>query len=146
MIYIGADHRGFKLKEYLKNYLHGNNIEFIDLGNTVLDQNDDYVDFAQNVANKVAKEKNALGVIICGSGIGVSIVANKIKGIRAGLALNPNMAVHAKSADHINILALGGDYITNTDAEKIFEAFYNTRESDEPRYMRRINKITTLEK
>ncbi|MCL5676036.1 MAG: RpiB/LacA/LacB family sugar-phosphate isomerase [Patescibacteria group bacterium] len=145
MLYLGADHRGFKLKEELKKWLKEKEIEFVDLGNKVLDPLDDYVDFAQKVAKAVCREKNSCGVIICGSGVGVSIAANKIKGIRAGLVFNKNLAEQARGHDNINIMALPADFITREEALKSLETFLNTPALSEEKYQRRLKKVAALE-
>ena len=83
MIYLAADHRGFKVKEELKKYLRNLGYNFEDLGNKIFDPADDYTDFAERVAKKVSREQENKGILICGSGIGMTIVANKFKKIRA---------------------------------------------------------------
>ena len=87
MIYLGADHRGFRLKEEIKKFLAEKNYQFEDMGNLAYDPNDDYTDFAKLVAKKVSeKPEENKGILICGSGVGVDIVANKFKGVRSALA------------------------------------------------------------
>src|SRR3989344_5278018 len=102
-IFLGADHRGFHLKERLKSWLEARGDSFEDLGATAFDPDDDYVDFAVAVAKKVAEvpEYNR-GLLICGSGVGMDIAANKVKGIRATVAWNPDVAKQARSHGDIN--------------------------------------------
>ena len=89
MIYIGSDHRGYNLKEYLKDYLSKSKILFKDVGNHKFDPEDDYPDFAFKVAQEVAKNPTEnTGIMICGSGLGMVVAANKIKGVWAGLAVD----------------------------------------------------------
>ena len=144
MIYIGADHRGYKLKEAIKKYLNSKGSIFEDVGNSVLDEGDDYVDFAKRVSEKVSEEIDNKGILICGSGIGVDIVANKFKGIRSGLCLSPEHASAGRNDDNINILSIGADFIKEEEALKIVEKFLNTDFSKEERFSRRIEKIANL--
>lgn len=145
MLYLGADHRGFKLKESLKKFFESKKISYQDLGNEILDPEDDFVDYAKKVAKEVARDKNSLGIVICGSGIGVNIAANKIKGIRSGLAITPEMARQGREHDDINVLVLAADYTDFPKAQKIIEEFLSTSFSSQEKYRRRLNKIKTLE-
>ena len=145
MLYLGADHRGFSLKESLKKWLLEKNIPFEDLGNKILDPEDDFVDYAKVVAEKVAGEKDAKGVLICGSGVGMDMAANKVPGIRSGLVFNKDLAIHARSHEDINIVALPSDAISLKDAQDILEAFLNTSYLQQEKYQRRLNKVSALE-
>ncbi len=140
-IYIGADHRGFALKEYIKQYLAGEGHVVHDCGNTAYDESDDYPDFAKQVAEGVAGELDARGIVLCGSGNGVAIVANKIRGIRAAVALTVEQARRARSDEDANIVALAADYTNEEQAREIIEAFLSTPFLGEERHMRRIGKI-----
>ena len=140
-IYIGADHRGFALKEYIKNYLSAEGRAVTDCGNAVYDKDDDYPDFAKIVAERVANEAGAKGIVLCGSGNGVAIVANKARGIRAAVAMTVEQARAARSDEDANIIALGADYINEEQAQDIIEAFLSTPFLGEERHMRRIGKI-----
>lgn len=146
-IYIGADHRGFQLKEILKNYLRDKETEVVDMGNENYDENDDYVDFAKLVAEKVAEgpDKNR-GILICRSGVGVSIVANKFKGIRCGLIHNVDQAYLAKNDDDINILAFSAEFTNEEDAKNIIDMWLKTPFSGKEKDERRIEKIKEVEK
>jgi len=143
-IYLGADHAGFELKEKLK--LSFKIYEFIDLGNKVFNRKDDYPIFASRVAKAVSKSKNNLGILICGSGQGVCIAANKVKGIRASLAENVRDAYLARKDDNSNVLCLQGRYITLNKAKNIVKKFLETKFAKKERYRRRINEIKRLEK
>jgi len=145
MIYIGADHAGFQLKETIKEYLSQLGHEHKDLGNHIEDNNDDYPDFGIAVAQKVAEE-NAKGILICGTGMGMCIVANKIKGIRAVLCYNEYMAEQARTHNDSNILCLAGRAVDTELAKGIVKAWLGTKFSGEDRHLRRINKIKALEK
>ncbi len=146
MLYIGADHRGFGLKKIIKIYLTKLGYSFKDLGNTKLDKTDDYPDFAKLVALAVSKnpEKNR-GIVICGSGAGVCITANKIKKIRAGLATNVNMAKAEKADDNINVLCIAADSTTAVMTKKIIKTWLSTKFAGYKRYKRRIKKIIRIE-
>lgn len=147
MIYIGSDHRGYNLKERVKVWLKQWNYEFEDLGAFEFDPEDDYPDFAKLVAEKVRENLNQnKGIVICGSGVGVDIVANKFKGIRCGLAINKDQIKMAKADDDINLLALASDFIKEEEVKEIIKIFLETKFSDEERYIRRIRKISALEK
>jgi ribose 5-phosphate isomerase B len=144
MLYIGADHRGYNLKEEIKKFLEEKKIEFNDLGNLEHDENDDYPDFAKKVALKVSSNEKDKGILICGSGIGMSVVANKIKGIRAGLCLSGYMAKEAKQAIDINILCLAADLTDSATAKTIVHDWLEANFKQEDRYLRRIKKINQL--
>ncbi len=141
MIYIGADHAGFQTKEALKVWLGEREYHYHDCGAHEFIVDDDYPDIAQNVGHEVARNADALGVLICASGAGMAIAANKIKGIRAAQAWNEDSARAARSDDHANILALSGEYTSHEDMSRIVEVFLKTQPSDEDRHLRRIQKI-----
>ncbi|GIW67557.1 MAG: ribose-5-phosphate isomerase [Candidatus Parcubacteria bacterium] len=144
-IFIGADHRGFELKEYLKEKLKENNYHVEDLGNFVYDPNDDYPDFALEVGERVASEKGNVGILICGSGAGVCFTVNKVKGIRGSLAFNSEMAKKMKADDDINVLCLASDFIDEENAWEIVKAFLETKFKNEEKYLRRIKKVNEYE-
>lgn len=146
IIYIGADHRGFKLKEFLKRNLEESGYEVVDLGNNQYDENDDYVDFAAAVAFKVSLDyENSRGILICGSGVGMDIVANKFINVRSVLAFLPDQAFDSRNDDDTNILCLPADFISNDQALKIVYTWLQTPFSDEDRFIRRLEKILKLE-
>lgn len=141
-IFIAADHRGFDLKNQLVDYFQQKNIRVEDLGNYQYQPDDDYPDFAQRVAKAVIQNpENHLGILICGSGCGVAIAANRFTGIRAGLAMNEDQARHIRENDHVNILTLAADYTSFYQATKIIEAFLSVKPKQEEKYLRRIKKI-----
>lgn len=146
LIYIGADHQGFQLKESLKNYLANAGYEVADVGNAVYDENDDYPDFASRVAKEVAADPwNRRGVLICGSGVGVDVVANKFPGIRSVLAMNSDHAFVSRTDDDTNVLCLAAAFIEEEQAKKILSTWLQTPFSGEERHKRRLNKIRDLE-
>ncbi|MBI2624417.1 RpiB/LacA/LacB family sugar-phosphate isomerase [Candidatus Parcubacteria bacterium] len=145
-IFLGADHRGFKLKESLKAHLAECGIEVEDLGNTVEDPNDDYVDFAANVAAKVSENPSEnRGILICGSGHGVDMVANKFKGVKSALAFNEAVAKQSREHEDANVLALPSDWLSEEDAKKMVDAWLATPFSGEERHIRRLEKIAEFE-
>lgn len=146
LIYIGADHRGFKLKESLKNYLKESGYEAVDVGNADYDQADDYPDFAALVGRKISLDPdNSKGILICGSGVGVDIAANKFKNVRSALAINSDQAMASRNDDNANVLSLGADYINEESAKKIVSIWLQTSFSGEERHNRRLEKVKKLE-
>ena len=132
--FIASDHRGYELKEYLKT-----KFPLIDLG-PFLDKNVDYPDYARKLTKYVLKEKS-MGILICGTGIGMSIAANRYKGIRAALCDDIGEAGLARLHNDANILVLRGDYVEPKMAVKIAKKFFEVKFSDEERHKRRIKKL-----
>ncbi|MGC9603125.1 MAG: RpiB/LacA/LacB family sugar-phosphate isomerase [Minisyncoccia bacterium] len=146
LIYIGADHRGFELKDKLKNFLKLRGYTVVDLGDEKHDENDDYPLFAIRVAKQVSQEfETAKGILICGSGVGVSVVANKFMHIRAALASSPDQAYDSRNEDDTNILALGANYLDEEAAKKIVLTWLETPYAGEERLQRRLEEISRLE-
>ncbi len=146
MIFLGADHRGFKLKEVLKSWLKAQGVAFEDLGAFSFNPDDDYNDFALAVAKKVAERpEEGRGVLICGSGIGVDIVANKVKGVKSSLVWRKELADYRKYYG-ANVLSLPADFLTESEAIEIVKIWLNTKELlQEEKYKRRRQKIKELE-
>jgi len=142
-VYIGADHRGFKLKNQLLEHLE-KKYDVIDLGNIIYDKNDDYPIYATRVGLAVSEGKS-FGILICGSGQGISIAANKVKGIRAALCENVKDAKLSRSDDDANIICLQGTTKLET-AKKMIKTFIETKLKTKNKYKRRINQIKRLEK
>ena len=145
MIYLGTDHRGFELKEKIKQWLSEWGYQYEDLGAFEYNKNDDYPDFSKAVAEKVALEPAARGILICGSGVGVVIAANKVKGVRAGTAINAGQIKDSVNDEDTNVLGISVDYLSE-QTEEIVKTFLETKFSGEERHVRRINKIKELEK
>jgi ribose 5-phosphate isomerase B len=139
---VGSDHGGYTLKEQIKTFLHEKNIEFVDLG-TDSSQSVDYPDFGKKVGLEVMKGDVDFGIVFCGTGIGISIAANKVKGIRAALVYDTETARLAKEHNNANIIALGGRTTSFESAKEMIESYLNA--SFEPRHQNRINKITKME-
>ncbi len=143
MIAIGCDHAGYELKEKIKEYLDNKNIVYKDFG-TFSKESCDYPDYAKKVAKSVASNESKKGVLICGSGIGISIAANKVSGIRAALCYEPNLAQMAREHNDANILCLGARVTDLNKAIKILDTFLNT-DFEGKRHQRRIEKISEIE-
>ena len=137
-IFIGSDHGGFKLKEYIEKKLEKKGYEVADVG-THNEDSVDYPDFAKKVALKVKKEK-AKGILLCGTGIGVSITANKVKGIRAALVHNLKTARLAKEHNDANIICFGGRTTAKKKAAEMINEWLSGK-FEKGRHLRRIKKI-----
>lgn len=146
MIYIAADHAGYNLKEEIKKYLIKLGIDFEDLGAKSLNPKDDYPDFTKKVAQKVVKSPQNKGIVICGTGLGSCISANKVKGIRAISAWNEKMAKQSRKHLDANVLCLGGRIQTVKEAERIVKIWLGAKFSNKVRYLRRIKKISKIER
>lgn len=144
MVYLGADHRGFKLKQKLKAFLQEAKIDFQDLGAMAFVEEDDYPIYAEHVAKAVAS-KGGLGILICGSGHGVTIAANKVRGARAVLAENEKSVKEARNDDNANILCLHGDKLDSWKMNKLVLTFINTPFEEEERFLRRLREIERIE-
>lgn len=142
MIFLGADHRGFQLKEEVKTWLRTQGVAFEDFGAHEYAGGDDYSDYAQQVAWAVAKNPSEhRGILLCGSGVGMAIAADKVKGMRAGLFFDAQQAQDATAHDHVNVAALPADFLSVEEATAIVEAFLKTPYAKEERHLRRIGKI-----
>ena len=147
MLYIASDHGGFQLKEFIKANLVKEGGRVTDLGPQQLDPEDDYPDFAKKVAGKVSRTPDTdFGILICRSGQGMCIAANKFKGVRAGLVWNVKEAKASRTDDHTNILCLPSDYIKPALAQKIVQAWLDTPWSKDKRHIRRVKKVGALER
>ena len=146
-IILAADHAGFKLKEEIKNYLEKEGYEVEDMGAYSFDKEDDYPDFIIPAAEKVAKEK-CLGIIFGGSGQGEAIAANKVKGARAALYYGKDLDIVKLSKTHnnTNILSLGARFLTKDEAINAVNLWLDTDFNNEERHIRRIGKISKIEK
>lgn len=143
-ITIGSDHAGFQLKEILRDHLQKAGHQVIDVG-TNSTQPVDYPDFAQAVALSVLSGQSERGILICGSGVGASVAANKVPGIRAGLCHDCYSAHQGVEHDNINLLVLGSRVIGEELAKDLCAIFLNARFTAEERHLRRLAKITAIE-
>lgn len=146
MIFLGADHGGFELKSRIAKFLKSKKIKFCDLGAKVLKQDDNYPDFAFAVARKVVAKRGSLGILLCRNGIGMTIAANKVKGIKAGLCSFVGQAVTARAHDNCNILVLPADFIDEKKTLQIVNTFLEADFSGEERHKGRLRKIEDFEK
>ncbi|MBI3443026.1 MAG: RpiB/LacA/LacB family sugar-phosphate isomerase [Candidatus Sungbacteria bacterium] len=146
MLYLGADHRGFQLKEAIKRFLTERNIAFEDAGAMAYAEGDDYVDFARDAAEKVAANPSIhKGIFLCGSGHGMDMVANKFCGIRAVLCWNMQVAKQSREHEDANILVLPADWLDEAAIEEIVTIWLGTEFSGEERHVRRLEKIAEIE-
>ena len=145
MIYLGADHGGFHLKEKVKQWLKARGEAFDDLGNRNYEEGDDYPKFAFEVAKKVAGDEKSFGILICRSAVGMVIAANKVKGARAAAVYDREMARLAREHNKANIIALSGDRLTDVEAKNIVKIFLETAFSTDERHTRRVNQINEFE-
>ena len=142
-IALGADHRGFRLKEKAKAILAGRGLQTEDCG-VFSEESADYADFGLKAACQVSAGKADIGVLICGTGNGMAIAANKVKGIRAGLALNPEMARLTRAHNNANVLVLSELFTPESELEQILKAFLETP-FEGGRHERRVKKIADFE-
>ena len=142
-IVVGADHGGYQLKEEITRFLIAEGHEVEDVG-TYSDESTDYPDYAARVARAVAEGRADLGVLICGTGIGMSIAANKVRGVRAALATDCYMARMARQHNDANVLCLGGRVLGTGTALEIVRAFLEGRFAG-GRHARRVAKIRAIE-
>ena len=138
-IFISSDHAGFKLKEIIKNYLTNKKIKFMDLG-PFDDSRVDYPDYAHKVARKVKVNKSNVGILVCGSGTGMNIVANKHKNVRAAQCFNLKSTKLSRLHNDANIITLGSRLISKKNALKFVSVFLNTK-FDGGRHLKRVRKI-----
>lgn len=148
LIYIGADHKGFQLKSELIGFLKSEGYEPKDFGNKNYDENDDYPDFAVSLAREVKMASatgEAKGILICGSGAGMSIAANKFEGVRAAIGFSTDQVFDARQEDDLNILVLPASFLSEDQAVNILKVFLKTPFLGEEKYKRRIEKIKKIE-
>ena len=143
MIAIGTDNRGFKLKEELKIFLTSNNYQLKDFG-TDSDKSVDYPDFAKLVAESIQKNECEYGILICGSGMGICIPANKYKGIRAVNILTEKMSEMSRRHNNANVICFGADFIDIETAKKCLLKFLTTSFDSDERHSRRVNKVNNI--
>ncbi len=138
-ICISSDHAGFEIKEFIKELLIKSKISTIDLG-PLSNKSVDYPDYAKKVSNRVSKKKSDVGILVCGSGTGMAISANKTKGIRAAVGYNIKSTQLSRQHNNANILCLGARLIKRKDIKRILSIFLKTK-FEGGRHKRRIKKI-----
>ena len=142
---VGFDHGGFNLKQTICELIQASGHEVVDVGAYYLNPDDDYPDFSIKVAIEVSSSKSQKGIIVCGSGVGASIAANKIKGIRASVCHDLYSARQGVEHDNMNVLCLGGRIVDEGTAAALVKAFLKANFSGEERHLRRLNKINQVE-
>ncbi len=142
-IYLGADHRGYQLKDELMNWLQARQISFTNFGATTYDAEDDFNDYAKKVATAILNnpDPNDFGILLCGSGQGMCMQANRFKGIRAAICLTPAEAIETRSHNNSNVLCLPADVISGNDVYDIINAFIDTQPLQDEKYQRRCRKL-----
>ena len=144
-IYLGSDHAGLRLKEKIKSFLRRQKIPYEDLGTNTRDPVD-YPDYAFGVAERVARQKGSRGILICGTGTGMTIAANKVNGIRAAAAYDAYSAKMSRVDNDTNVLGLRGRYFPAERAMRIIAVWLRTPFSGKPRHRNRLRKIADYEK
>lgn len=142
---IGADHAGFELKNELAKYVRELGHEVADLGAHVFDAADDYPDQAAPVARAVRDRKAERGIIVCGSGVGASIVANKFRGVRAAMCHDTYSAAQGVQHDDMNVVCLGSRVVGPAVAREVVRAFLGATMDPHPRFRRRLDKLLEIE-
>lgn len=145
MIYLGADHRGYELKEKIARWLFEWGYDFLDVGAQSLDPKDDYTKYASEVASLVAKSKRSRGIVLCGSGVGVDVVVNKFDGIRASVGISGEQVKAGRNDDDMDILVIAADYTDEYEAKEMVKAFLETKFGGKERYKRRLKEIEKIE-
>jgi len=146
MIFLGSDHRGFDLKKDIAMYLKSKNVQFLDEGNQHLNINDDFPQFAARVVNQLLASNNLdpRGILICGSGQGMCMAANRFKGIRASLCSSIDQARSVRNDDDSNVLCLAADEVDLDEAKRIIDVWLMTPFAAAPRYIRRLSELDQL--
>jgi ribose 5-phosphate isomerase B len=144
-IVLGADHAGFEMKQDLIRFVRSLGHEILDVGTSDPSEPDDYPDFAEAVARAVGEGNAARGILICGSGVGASVAANKVPGIRAGLCHDTYSAHQGVEHDDMNVLVLGARVIGPEMARELARNFLDAKFSGEERHMRRLGKVKAIE-
>lgn len=144
-IYIGADHRGYQLKKKITRWLDEAGYEFIDMGANHLDPDDDYTIYAEKVASVVGKEEGAKGVLLCGSGVGADVAANKFDGVRASVGKSPEQVKAGRNDDDMNILVIAADYTKKDEAKEMVKVFLETKFAAKARFKRRLEDVKRIE-
>jgi len=145
-IFLGSDHAGVLAKEEIKKILLKLKYDFFDLGTNDEKVSVDYSDYAKKVCKKVLKNENSFGILICGSGTGMQIAANKINGIRAAFCFDEYSSTMARKDNDANVLTLRAREFNHKKYGKIIKTFLETKFSNEKRHLKRINKLKLLEK
>lgn len=144
-VYIGADHRGFKLKEKLESWLKEKKSFAEDMGAYKFDKKDDYTLYAEKVALMVRDNVGSRGVLLCGSGVGVDVVANKFDGVRASIGKSAKQVKAGRRDDDMNVLVIAADFTKEAEAKKMISTFLKTKYERIARHERRLEEIARIE-
>lgn len=144
-IFFSSDHGGYSLKGKLIEFVKSLGYSVEDLGPFSLDPNDDYPVYAQRVAEKVASNPEALGIISCRNGVGISVACNKVDGARCTLSWNPKHATSTRKDDNANVLSIPADYVNEDHAKEIVKAFIESEYVKTERFERRLKEVAELE-
>lgn len=145
-IYLGADHRGFELKEAVKTWLEENEYEVEDVGARMFDPEDDYIDFALKVAESIeGDDAMSRGILLCGSGHGMDMIANRFSHVRAILGFNDEVTVQGREHEDANILVLAAEWVEIEAACNRVRLFLETEKQDEAKHERRRARMTNLQ-
>jgi len=144
-IFLGADHRGYELKNKIGKWLFEMEYAYQDLGATHYDPNDNYPKYAEQVASLVVSTDGARGVLLCGSGVGVDIVANKFDGIRSSIGKSVGQIEMGRNDDDMNVLVIAADFTTEKEAKAMLIAFLETKFAGKEKYERRLQEIKEIE-
>lgn len=156
-VFIGSDHRGFVLKEKISKWLYEWGHKFEDMGAYHLDPKDDYTIYAEKVASVVGdhyaglkedvnkKHPGVRGILLCGSGVGVDVVANKFDGVRASIGKSADQIEAGRKDDDMNVLVIAADFTKEEEAKEMLKAFLETRFDEKARYKRRLEDIKKIE-
>ncbi len=144
-IYLGADHRGFELKEKIAKWLFEWGYKFEDMGADHLDPNDDYTIYAEKVASMVGSIKDSRGILLCGSGVGVDVAANKFDGVRASIGKSPEQVRAGRNDDDMNVLVIAADYTKDEEAKEMVKVFLETKFAGKARFEKRLEDIKKIE-
>jgi ribose 5-phosphate isomerase B len=145
-IAIAADHAGYELKQFIAECLREWGHDVRDLGTDQPDQPDDYPDYAVALGQSIQQQRADRGVLICGSGVGASVAANKLRGIRAGLCHDTYSAHQGVEHDDMNVIVLGSRIVGTALASDIVRMFVDAEFSNEERHLRRLNKVKALDR
>ncbi|MEI6477836.1 MAG: RpiB/LacA/LacB family sugar-phosphate isomerase [bacterium] len=145
VVYLGSDHGGFAQKARLLEALQADGCEVVDCGGYTPDAGDDYPDFAAKVGEEVSRNSEARGILLCRSGEGMEMAANKIKGIRAALAWNTKVAEETRKDNDANVLVMPSDFVSEEETLAMARVFLATEFSNEERHVRRLQKLHALE-
>jgi len=144
-LFLAADHAGFELKTILREHLIHEGYEVEDLGAKTLDEDDDYPRYAYAMATQIlGAGDDDLGILLCGSGQGMSIAANRVNGVRAALAWDERSATSAREDDNANVLVLPARFVEPTEAADIVEAWLHAKFKADPKYQRRLDELEQL--